>query len=124
MSLLEVRDEDNTLSLSLLARAFNQTTRTQPPNETSGFARCKNISLNCDGEPHRSLGSRLHLQDFCDSHRLRSCFIGGIAVQRSMTRWSMFASGWRLELAITIGEASATYRVTDVGFRYAGVLGL
>jgi hypothetical protein len=35
--LREVRDEDNLLSLRLLARAFNHATRTQPPGESSGL---------------------------------------------------------------------------------------
>jgi len=35
--LREVRDEDNLLSLSLLARAFNHATSTQPPSESSGL---------------------------------------------------------------------------------------
>ena len=35
--LREVRDEDNLLSLQLLARAFNHATRTQPPDEYSGL---------------------------------------------------------------------------------------
>ena len=35
--LREVRDEDNLLSLKLLARAFNHATRTQPPGESSGL---------------------------------------------------------------------------------------
>ena len=35
--LREVREEDNLLSLRLLARAFNHATSTQPPAETSGL---------------------------------------------------------------------------------------
>ena len=35
--LREVRDEDNLRSLKLLARAFNQATSTQPPDESSGL---------------------------------------------------------------------------------------
>ena len=35
--LREVRDEDNLLSLRLLARAFNHATSTQPPGESSGL---------------------------------------------------------------------------------------
>ena len=35
--LREIRDEDNLLSLRLLARAFNHATRTQPPDPTSGL---------------------------------------------------------------------------------------
>jgi hypothetical protein len=35
--LREVRDEDNLLSLRLLARAFNHATSTQPPSESSGL---------------------------------------------------------------------------------------
>jgi len=35
--LREVRDEDNLLSLQLLARAFNQATRQQMPEESSGL---------------------------------------------------------------------------------------
>ena len=35
--LREVRDEDNLLSLKLLACAFNHATRTQPPGESSGL---------------------------------------------------------------------------------------
>jgi hypothetical protein len=35
--LREARDEDNLLSLRLLARAFNHATSTQPPNESSGL---------------------------------------------------------------------------------------
>jgi hypothetical protein len=35
--LREVRDEDQLLSLSQLARAFNHATRTQPPDESSGL---------------------------------------------------------------------------------------
>ena len=35
--LREVRDEDNLLSLSQLARAFNYATSTQPPGESSGL---------------------------------------------------------------------------------------
>jgi hypothetical protein len=35
--LREVRDEDNLLSLQLLARAFNQATSAQPPSESSGL---------------------------------------------------------------------------------------
>jgi hypothetical protein len=35
--LREVRDEDNLLSLQLLARAFNHATRTQPPDSSSGL---------------------------------------------------------------------------------------
>jgi hypothetical protein len=37
MRLREVRDEDNLLSLRLLARAFNHATSTQPPDQTSGL---------------------------------------------------------------------------------------
>jgi hypothetical protein len=37
MRLEDVRDEDNLLSLRLLARAFNQATRTHTPSETSGL---------------------------------------------------------------------------------------
>jgi hypothetical protein len=35
--LRELRGEDNVRSLSLLARAFNHATRTQPPSESSGL---------------------------------------------------------------------------------------
>jgi hypothetical protein len=35
--LREVRDEDQLLSLSQLARAFNYATRTQPPDESPGL---------------------------------------------------------------------------------------
>jgi len=35
--LREVREEDNLLSLKLLARAFNHATRTSVPDETSGL---------------------------------------------------------------------------------------
>ena len=35
--LREARDEDNTLSLRLLARAFNYATSNQPPSESSGL---------------------------------------------------------------------------------------
>ena len=35
--LREVRDEDNLLSLKLLARAFNHATSAQPPGESSGL---------------------------------------------------------------------------------------
>jgi hypothetical protein len=35
--LREVRDQDNLLSLRLLARAFNHATRTQPPGGSSGL---------------------------------------------------------------------------------------
>ena len=35
--LREVRDEDNLLSLRLLARAFNHAIRTQPPGESPGL---------------------------------------------------------------------------------------
>ena len=35
--LREVRDEDNLLSLRLLASAFNQATRSQPPDESPGL---------------------------------------------------------------------------------------
>lgn len=35
--LREVRDADNLLSLKLLARAFNQATKTQPARESSGL---------------------------------------------------------------------------------------
>ena len=35
--LREVRDEDNRLSLTLLARAFNHATSTQPPDESPGM---------------------------------------------------------------------------------------
>jgi hypothetical protein len=35
--LREVRDEDNLLSLKLLAPAFNHATRTQPPDLSSGL---------------------------------------------------------------------------------------
>jgi hypothetical protein len=35
--LREARDEDNLLSLRLLARAFNYATSTQPPGESSGL---------------------------------------------------------------------------------------
>jgi hypothetical protein len=35
--LLEVRSQDNLLSLKLLARAFNHATSTQPPDQTSGL---------------------------------------------------------------------------------------
>jgi hypothetical protein len=35
--LREVRDEDNLLSLRLLARAFNQATRTQTPDGSPGL---------------------------------------------------------------------------------------
>ena len=35
--LREVRDEDNLLSLRLLARAFNLATRTELPSESSGL---------------------------------------------------------------------------------------
>ena len=35
--LREVRDEDNLLSLKLLARAFNHATSIQPPGESSGL---------------------------------------------------------------------------------------
>ena len=35
--LREVRDEDNLLSLQLLARAFNHATSTQPPDESPGM---------------------------------------------------------------------------------------
>lgn len=35
--LREVRDEDNLLSLKLLARAFNHATSTQPPDRSSGL---------------------------------------------------------------------------------------
>ena len=35
--LREVREEDNLLSLQLLARAFNHATETQPPDESSGL---------------------------------------------------------------------------------------
>lgn len=38
MRLREVRDEDNLLSVRLLARAFNHATSTQPPDQTSGLA--------------------------------------------------------------------------------------
>jgi hypothetical protein len=37
MRLREVRDEDNLLSLRLLARAFNHATSTRPPDQTSGL---------------------------------------------------------------------------------------
>jgi hypothetical protein len=37
MRLREVRDEDNMLSLRLLARAFNHATTAQPPDLTSGL---------------------------------------------------------------------------------------
>jgi len=35
--LREVRDQDNLLSLRLLARAFNHATSTQPPGDSSGL---------------------------------------------------------------------------------------
>jgi hypothetical protein len=35
--LREVRDEDNLLTLRLLARAFNQATAHEPPSESSGL---------------------------------------------------------------------------------------
>jgi hypothetical protein len=35
--LLETRDEDNLLSLRLLARAFNHATRTCPPDDSPGL---------------------------------------------------------------------------------------
>jgi hypothetical protein len=35
--LREVREEDNLLSLKLLARAFNHATSTQPPSNSSGL---------------------------------------------------------------------------------------
>jgi hypothetical protein len=35
--LRQVRDEDQPLALSQLARAFNHATRTQPPGESSGL---------------------------------------------------------------------------------------
>ena len=35
--LRDVRDEDNLLSLQLLARAFNHATSTQPPDGSSGL---------------------------------------------------------------------------------------
>jgi len=35
--LREVRDEDNLLSLRLLARAFNQATSSEPPSASSGL---------------------------------------------------------------------------------------
>lgn len=35
--LREVRDEDNIVSLRLLARAFNHATRTQVPGESTGM---------------------------------------------------------------------------------------
>ena len=35
--LREVRDEDNLLSLKLLARVFNHATKTQPPDESPGL---------------------------------------------------------------------------------------
>ena len=35
--LREVRDEDNLLSLQLLARAFNHAKRTQPPDTSPGL---------------------------------------------------------------------------------------
>jgi hypothetical protein len=35
--LREVRDEDNLLSLKMLARAFNHATSAQPPDQTSGL---------------------------------------------------------------------------------------
>jgi hypothetical protein len=35
--LRESRDEDNLLSLRMLAPAFNHATRTQPPDQTSGL---------------------------------------------------------------------------------------
>ena len=35
--LREISEEDNLLSLRLLARAFNHATRTQPPNGSSGL---------------------------------------------------------------------------------------
>jgi hypothetical protein len=37
MRLREVRNEDNLLSLRLLARAFNHATSNQPPDRTSGL---------------------------------------------------------------------------------------
>lgn len=37
MRLREIRDEDNLLSLQLLARAFNQATSSQTPDATSGL---------------------------------------------------------------------------------------
>jgi hypothetical protein len=37
MRLREARDEDNALSLKLLARAFNYATRSQPPGDSSGL---------------------------------------------------------------------------------------
>ena len=41
--LREVRDEDNLLSLQLLARAFNHATRTQPPDESPGMVEMQRI---------------------------------------------------------------------------------
>lgn len=35
--LREIREEDNLVSLKLLARAFNHATRTQPPAASSGL---------------------------------------------------------------------------------------
>ncbi|MFN7933840.1 MAG: hypothetical protein U0R19_10955 [Bryobacteraceae bacterium] len=35
--LRELREEDNLLSLQMLARAFNHATRTHPPDGTSGL---------------------------------------------------------------------------------------
>lgn len=41
--LREVRDEDTRLSLQLLARAFNQATATQPPDESPGIVEMQSL---------------------------------------------------------------------------------
>jgi len=41
--LREVRDEDNLLSLRLLARAFNHATRTQLPDDSPGMVEMQRI---------------------------------------------------------------------------------
>lgn len=54
----EVRDEDNLLSLQLLARAFNPATSTQAPDQSPGivemqrhFAKLRRCSLLIDSTP-------------------------------------------------------------------------
>ena len=41
--LREVRDEDNLLSLRLLARAFNHATSNQPPDESPGLVEMQRL---------------------------------------------------------------------------------
>jgi len=52
--LREVRDEDNLLSLRMLARAFNQATGTEPPRQSSGLIEMQRYLARLHTERDRS----------------------------------------------------------------------